>query len=98
MDMTMLVINTVVFGGCLVLLLLGRASGPLILLTVEAFGMLVVYFAALCNHEEHHEEYEVYYEGPWFRPLRTFSVLDRYHRKYYISPIHARWSYAKSVH
>ena len=41
MDMTMLVVNTVVFGGCLVLLLLGRASVPLILLSVGAFGMLV---------------------------------------------------------
>ncbi len=39
-DATVLVINTVIVGGCLVILLLGSASGPLILLTFGAFGML----------------------------------------------------------
>jgi hypothetical protein len=41
MDMAVLVVNTMVFGGCLVLLLLGSAGGPLVLLTIGVFGMLV---------------------------------------------------------
>lgn len=51
LDMTLLVLNTLAFGGCLVLLLLGKASGPLILLTIGTLGMLVgklgrAYFSA----------------------------------------------------
>jgi hypothetical protein len=40
-DMVLLITHSVVFGGCLVLLLLGRGSGPLVFLTVGALGMLV---------------------------------------------------------
>jgi len=40
-DMALLITNTVVFGGCLVLLLLGRANGPLVVLTIGALGMLL---------------------------------------------------------
>jgi hypothetical protein len=40
-DMAMLITNTVVFGACLVLLTLDKTSGPLILLTIGAAGMLV---------------------------------------------------------
>jgi hypothetical protein len=40
LDMTLLIINAVAFGGCIVLLALGRASGPLVLLTIGTFGML----------------------------------------------------------
>ncbi|MDQ3623371.1 MAG: hypothetical protein M3463_12910 [Verrucomicrobiota bacterium] len=40
-DMALLITNSVVLGGCVVLLLLGRASVPLLLLTVGAFGMLI---------------------------------------------------------
>ncbi len=36
----LLLTNSICFGGCLVLLLLGRASGPLILLTIATLGML----------------------------------------------------------
>ncbi len=38
--LTLITINAVCFGGCLVLLALGRASGPLVLLTV-AVGLSV---------------------------------------------------------
>ncbi len=41
LDMALLVTNTVVFGACIVLLLLGKASVPLVLLTVGALGMLI---------------------------------------------------------
>lgn len=36
----LLLTNAICFGGCLVLLLLGRASGPLIILTIATLGML----------------------------------------------------------
>jgi len=39
--MALLITNSVVFGGCLVLLMLGKASSPLVLLTIGALGMLV---------------------------------------------------------
>jgi len=41
LDLALLLLNTVVFGGCVVLSLLGRTSGPLVLLTVGVAGMLV---------------------------------------------------------
>jgi hypothetical protein len=41
LDVALLVINAVAFGACVVLLVLGRAGGPLVLLTVGAFGMLI---------------------------------------------------------
>ncbi len=39
--MAFLILNAVVLGGCIVMLLLGAANGPLILLTIGALGMLV---------------------------------------------------------
>jgi hypothetical protein len=41
LDMALLIANAVAFGGYVILLMLGRASGPLVLLTVGAFGMLL---------------------------------------------------------
>jgi hypothetical protein len=41
LDIALLITNTVAFSGCSVLLLFGRASGPLVLLTIGAFWMLV---------------------------------------------------------
>jgi hypothetical protein len=40
LDLALLLLNTVAFGRCVVLLLLGRTSGPLVLLTVGVAGML----------------------------------------------------------
>jgi hypothetical protein len=41
LEMALLITNTLAFGGCLVLLTLGRGSGPLVFLTIGTFGMLV---------------------------------------------------------
>jgi len=45
LNTALLISNTVVLGGCVLLLLLGRASGPLVLLTVGVAGMLIGNFA-----------------------------------------------------
>lgn len=41
LNLALLVTNSFVLGGCIILLMLGRGSGPLVLLTVGALGMLV---------------------------------------------------------
>ena len=41
LEMMLLVTNAVVLGGCIVLLMLGWANAPLILLTIGAFGLLL---------------------------------------------------------
>ena len=41
LELAFLVTNTVALTGCCVLLVLGKASGPLVLLTIGTFGMLL---------------------------------------------------------
>lgn len=40
-DLVLFIVSTMVFGGCTTLLLLGKLNGPLLLLTVGAFGVLI---------------------------------------------------------
>jgi hypothetical protein len=55
LEMALLITNVLVFGGCVILLLLGRVNGPLILLCVGTLGLLVSKLEKARRREQHPE-------------------------------------------